>query len=47
MGAEPLDPSDGPVYWKATIVQCANLVIGVTGNAQPGDNSYLDPTSFC
>ena len=48
VGAEPLDPSDSPVYWKATIVEMGQYVaLGVTGNAQPADQGYSDPTSFC
>ena len=47
LGAEPLDLSDGPVFWKATIVQLKeNMFIGVTGNAQPAANSFNDPTSL-
>ena len=46
-GGEPLDPSDGPVYRKATLVECKSLMLGVTGNAQVENNGYLDPPTFC
>ena len=47
VGAQPLDPSNGPVLWKATILELSNAMLGVTGNAQVGDAGYSDPTTFC
>jgi hypothetical protein len=48
VGGEPLDPSRGAVFWKATVAQHQKgaLVIGVVGNPRPGADSYLDPTHF-
>ena len=48
VGGEPLDPSRGPVFWKATVAQHQNggLVIGVIGNPQPKAGSCGDPTRF-
>ena len=44
-GAEPLDLSNGPVYWKEKIVEVKYAMLGVSGNAQPGNHN--DPTTLC
>jgi hypothetical protein len=48
VGGEPLDPSRGAVFWKATVAQCQqyHLMIGVIGNPQPAADSRSDPTCF-
>ena len=48
VGGEALDLRQGPVFWKATVVQYGdhNLMIGVSGNAQPAAKSFKDPTHF-
>ena len=48
VGGEALDLRQGPVFWKATVVEYdgSNLMIGVIGNAQPAADSYRDPTHF-
>lgn len=45
---EALDPSNGPVYWKATVVEHSDsdIILGVIGNPQPEDRSWTDPTVF-
>ena len=46
VGAEPVDPSNGPVFWKATIVECHEVMLGVTGNAQIAGRGFSDPATF-
>eukprot|EP01043_Picozoa_sp_COSAG02_P042185 COSAG02_NODE_3562_length_6554_cov_8.462277_5_plen_551_part_00 len=52
VGGEALDPSAGPVFWKATIGPIGPIdrngwvFLGVIGNAQPQANGYGDPTAF-
>ena len=48
VGGEPLDPSRGAVFWKATVAQYQrdHLMIGVIGNPQPAADSRSDPTHF-
>lgn len=45
---EALDPSNGPVYWKATVVEHndSDIILGVIGNPRPEDRSWTDPTVF-
>ena len=51
VGGEPLDPSRGAVFWKATVAyrehtQRNALMIGVIGNRRPQADSHIDPTHF-
>ena len=49
VGWEPLDPSRGAVFWKATVsqhTQGGSLMIGVIGNPRPAAASFEDPTFF-
>ena len=47
VGGEALDPSAGPVFWKATLVECSCwIALGVVANTQPQSDSRYDPTSF-
>ena len=48
VGGEPLDPSRGAVFWKATVAQYQKgaLMIGVIGNPRPAADSRYDPTCF-
>eukprot|EP01043_Picozoa_sp_COSAG02_P063161 COSAG02_NODE_8884_length_2410_cov_1.013847_1_plen_288_part_00 len=45
---EALDPTSGPVFWKATVLEHDNsdLILGVIGNPKPADRSWTDPTVF-
>ena len=48
VGGEALDPSAGPVFWKATVVEFVTWIgLGVIANTRPnGDSSRNDPTNF-
>jgi hypothetical protein len=48
VGGEPLDLSQGSVFWKVTIVQYTdnNCMVGVIGNAKPCADSYTELTHF-
>ena len=46
VGGAELDLGGGPVIWKATVVECENVMLGAIGNARPERNSNSDPTAF-